>query len=263
MMTPEQQRLATKYGIHSGPGYGVQDVTPQQAVATAWAEQVERTIREVHRACEDYNGDDLDWLLWELPTELRQRVEQARARFHEGRRRGLLHYYDDRNKYDNERFNPGNVGAAWPEFDPDDPQHATVPLGTVLADPDTVHVLRGGTEPLFDRRDGLGRHQRPDDVARPNDGLSDYGHAYDFATFMKTAERTYLFGFCDLRLTSGCGASRSGIAMKQRLLAVPLGQHIYVVATCGDCLDTLAVSWREAHPRRTVGTVRKRRRRGA
>lgn len=254
-MTPEQRRLAAKYGTHSGPGYGVQDVTPQQAVATAWAEQVERTIREMHAACEAYNGDELGWLLWELPTELRQRVEQARARVAEGRRRGIVHYYDDRNKYDE--------ANGWPAFDPDNPDHATVPLGTVLADHDTVHVLRGGTQPLFDRRDGLGRHQRASEVEPPNSGLPDYGHAYDFATFMKTAERTYTFGFCDLRLPGGCGASSSGVAGKQRLLAVPLGQHVYVLATCAGCLDALAESWRRDHPHKEVGTVRYRRPRRA
>lgn len=247
-MTPDERRLASKYGIHGGPGYGVQDVTPQQAAATAWAEQVERTIRDIHRACVDYNGVDLAWVLWELPRELRQRVERARARFHEGRRRQVLHYDDDRNKYDNAAHSPGNVGASWPEFDPDDPQHATVPLGMVLSDPDTVHVLRAGTEPLFDRRDGLGRHQRPGDVDRPNGGMPDYGRAYDFATFLKAAERAYMFGFCDLRLAAGCGVGVNGIAVKQRLLAVPLGQHIYVLGVCGGCLNALAESWREDHP---------------
>lgn len=255
-LTPERRkRLTAKYGIHSGPGCGVQDSTPQHAAAVAWAEQTERTIREIHAACEAYNGEELEWLLWELPNELRQRVERARAQMHEGRHRDLLHYYDDRNKYDE--------ANGWPAFDPDKPDHATVPLGTVLADPDTVHVLRGGTQPLFDQRDGVGRFQRPGDVPRPNEGLLDYGHAYDFAAFMRTAERTYTFGFCDLRLAGGCGASPSGLAMKKRLLAVPLGQHIYVLATCGGCLDTLAELWRRDHPRKKIGTVRKRPRRGA
>lgn len=255
-MTPERaERLAAKYGIHSGPGYGVQDVTPQQAVATAWAEQVERAIREVRAACEEYNGEELDWLLWELPTELRQRVEQARERVREGQRRGIIHFYDDRNKYDERN--------GWPAFDPDNPDHATVPLGTVLVDPDTVHVLRGGTEPLFDRRDGLGRFQRPADVPAVDDELPDFGHAYDFATFMRSAERTYLFGFCDLRLSTGCGGSTNGVAVKQRLLAVPLGQHVYVLGVCAGCLDALAESWRRDHPSKTVGTVRKRRRRSS
>lgn len=253
---PERQaRLVAKYGIHSGPGYGVQQVTPRHAVATAWAEQVERTIREVRDACAGYNGDDLEWLDWELPRALRARVERERARLHEAQSRdgrgggSILHYYDDRNKRDNEAHNPFNAGAAWPDYEPGKPGHATVPLGHILADPNTVHVLRGGTQPLFDRRDGLGRHERPSERAQPQDGLPDYGHAYDFPTFMRTAERTYTFGFCDLRLPGGCGSSVHGLTPKHRLLVVPLGQNIYVLATCAGCLDALAQSWRRDHRR--------------
>ena len=46
-------------------------------------------------------------------------------------------YYDDRNKYHEQ--------DGCPAFDPDNPQHQGVPFGTIVADPDTVHALRGGT----------------------------------------------------------------------------------------------------------------------
>lgn len=254
-----RDELIAKYGIHNGPGCGVQEVTPEQAAATAWAEQVERTIREVHRACEAYNangyeGDDqLGWLLWELPPELRERIEGVRARLREAQSRQsrsggqYLYYYDDRNEHDQDN--------GWPAYDPDNPDHQTVPLGTVVADPHTVHVLRGGTEPLFDRRDGLGRYQRPGDLAPPNAGLADYGHAYDFATFMRAAAKTNLFKFCDLHLPDGCKNPFGG--RNHRVVAVPLGQHIFVLSICRSCMKVLAKSWRHDHPKVTVGAVRK------
>jgi hypothetical protein len=80
-----------------------------------------------------------------------------------------VHYYDDRNKYDE--------ANGWPTFDPDNLAQATVPLGTVLADPDTVHVLRGGTEPVFVRRgapSGIAVSFAPSHVREPVRGGSQY-----------------------------------------------------------------------------------------
>lgn len=258
-LTPEDRdRLAAKYGIHTGPGYGVQDSTPEQAAARAWAEQMERTIREVHQACEDYNGEKLAWITWELPTQVRERIAKYQSRLQEAQRRdsqfgeGIVHYYDDRNK--------GDEVDGWPAFDPDNPDHQTVPLGHILTDQQTVHVLRGGTEALFDRRDGLGRHQKPADNPAAHWGLPDFGHGYDFATFMRTAEKSQVVNFCDMHLPEGCANPFAG--KNQRLVAVPMGRDIYVMTICAACTDALYESWRLDHPKVKVGTVRKRRRPG-
>src|SRR5437773_104349 len=112
-----------------------------------------RTIRDVHRACERYNGDELAWLTWELPKELRERIDRAQRRLREAQARdsreappgprasidspGTVWYDDDTNKYHEQ--------AGWPPYDPDNPHHQTVPFGVIVGEPDTVHVLRGGT----------------------------------------------------------------------------------------------------------------------
>lgn len=248
-LTPEdRERLAAKYGIYSGPGYGVQDVTPEQAAARAWAEQVERTIREVRQACEDYNkAKGLEWLNWELPTKLRERAYQARARVQEAQARDarspegsetLVHYYDDRNKDDEAK--------GWPAYEYWNPDHQTVPLGTVVAKPEKAYVLRGGTAGGVLPRE---RHA-------PELDMPDYGPGYDFDTFMKDAERDCTFVPCDMRLPDGC--CENPFDGNKQLVPVALGQHIYVLSICKACLTALFESFRREHP-----NWRKRRPRGA
>jgi hypothetical protein len=246
-LTPEQERLAAKYGIHSGPGYGVQDVTPEQAAARAWADQTERAIRETRQACEYYNAaNGLEWISWELPTELRDRVYQVRARVTEAQARdfrhgdGIVQYFDDRNKHDE--------ANGWPAYEYWNPDHATVPLGTIVADPETVHVLRGGTAGGVLPRERLA----------PELDMPDYGHAYDCETFLKHAEQFHkrrIVRLCDLRLPDVCEVGFGG--GERQLVAVPLGQHIYVLSICAACVTALAESWRRDHPK---WRARKRRR---
>ncbi|WP_006247732.1 hypothetical protein [Mycolicibacterium tusciae] len=118
--------------------------TLENAAITAEAEQHERAIREARAAVEQYNeANGLEWINWELPTELRDRVYKARARLREAQARdsrhgeGIVHYYDDRNKHDE--------ANGWPAYEYWNPHHQTVPLGTVVAKPEKVYVLRGGT----------------------------------------------------------------------------------------------------------------------
>ena len=105
------------------------------AVIIAEAEH-ERAIREARQACEDYNeANGLAWINWELPTELRERVYQVRARLREAQARDAregdgppsVWYDDDRNKFDE--------AYGWPAYNPDKPHHQTVPFGTIVAEP--------------------------------------------------------------------------------------------------------------------------------
>lgn len=137
--------------------------TLEQATITAEAEQYVQTLLDVRRACEEYNGDELDWLTWELLPEVRERINQVQMRLREAQARdsrygeGIVHYHDDRNKYDE--------ANGWPAFDPDNPHHQMVPFGTIVAEPDTVHVLRGGTAERVSPST-QGWYQRPSEEAR-------------------------------------------------------------------------------------------------
>jgi hypothetical protein len=254
-MTPEE--LRAKYGINRGPGFGVQDSpTPQQAAATAEAEQHVHSMLDLRRACEEYNGPEFEpWLLWELPPPLRDRIDGVWARLREAKARdsreappgarktcdspGTIWYYDDRNKYDE--------ANGWPAYDPDNPHHQTVPFGVIVGERDTVHVLRGGTAERVTPSSPKW-HQSFGDEARELglDDMPDYGHAYDFPTFMRHAERSQMFRVCDMRMPGGCKTGIGG--GDTRLVAVPMGQWVYVLSMCESCIAALAKSQRRAHP---------------
>jgi hypothetical protein len=167
--------------------------TPQTAAAVALAEQQARAILDTQHACEVYNAEQgLAFINWELPTELREYVYRVRNKLYEATARdsreappgprptndvpGIIWYYDDRNKYDE--------AAGWPPFDPDNPSHQCVPFGTICADPDTVHVLRGGTEERV-QPSSRSWFQKPSEEARQlglgdgPDSLPNYGLGYD------------------------------------------------------------------------------------
>lgn len=222
----------------------------QQAVITAEAEQLAQAVLDTRAACEEYNEQHgLGWLTLDLPTQLRECIDRYSARLREAQSRdsldrsstsssagSLVAYYDDRNSYDE--------ANGWPAHDPDNPHMQNVPLGHILCDPTTVHVLRGGTEPLFDARDGRGHYQHS---PVPDETLPDWGHGYDFSTFFRTAERRHMIRFCDLRLPDGCATGIGGGS--KRLAAIPLGRHIYMVSLCDDCLGLLEQTFADDHPR--------------
>lgn len=243
-MTDHDEYLRRKY-INLEP-------TLENAAIIAEAEQHERTISDVHRACERYNGDELAWLTWELPKELRERIDRAQRRLREAQARdsreappgprasidspGTVWYDDDTNKYHEQ--------AGWPPYDPDNPHHQTVPFGVIAGEPDTVHVLRGGT---FERvTEPEPRHfQRPSEerqqVGLDDESLPEIGNGYDFDEFMRRAEKFHRFRFCDMQLPDVCAGGT-------RLVAVPKGQTAYAVSICAGCMEELWRSWRRAHP---------------
>ena len=129
--------------------------TLETAAIKAGAEQHAHAVLDTRRACEEYNdANGLAWINWELPTELRERVDRVHARIREAMARdsrsappgpretcdapSTIWLYDNRNKYDEQQ-------ARWPAFDPDNPAMQAVPFGTIVAEPDTLHILRGGT----------------------------------------------------------------------------------------------------------------------
>ena len=101
-----------------------------------------------------------------------------------------------------------------------------------------------------------------DEIEPPK--MPHYGHGYTFADFFRNAERLHMFRWCDLRLPDGCKKGIGG--GNTQLVAVALGQHIFMVNICATCMKQLRRSWRRAHPKVKVGTVppptRKRRRPG-
>lgn len=134
------------------------DAQTALAAIRSEAEQHVQSAMEVRRACERYNRDNgCGWITWELTPELRERINQVRAQQREAHRRdtefseGILRYDDDRSS--------GDEQNGWPAYDPDDPHHQGVPLVIIVAQPDTVHVLRAGTPASAD--------------------LPDYGRGYD------------------------------------------------------------------------------------
>jgi hypothetical protein len=248
-LTPEyEDRLRRKY--INPPD------TLEQAAITAEAEQHAQTMIDLRRACERYNGEKLAWVTWELPTELRERIDRARMQLCEAQARdsreappgprasidspGTVWYDDGTNKY--------HEMNGWPVYDPDNPHHQTVPFGVIVGEPDTVHVLRGGT---FERvTEPEPRHfQRPSEerkqVGLDDDSLPELGGGYHFDEFMRRAANFHMFRLCDLRLPDGC---ETGLGGKRRLVAVPMGQYAWAVSICADCMDALWRSWRRAHP---------------
>ncbi|MBU8819890.1 hypothetical protein KL864_28805 [Mycolicibacterium goodii] len=195
------------------------DAQTALAAIRSEAEQHVLSAVEVRRACEGYNRDHgCGWITWELTPELRERINQVRARQREGHRRGLLIYNDDKNKYD--------LADGWPVFDPDNPHHQSVPMATIVASPDTVHVLRGDYTPEVFFRHAETRHRL-------------FGAG----------------GLCDLRLPGGCDNGIAG--MEPRLVAIPYGTHIYMLNVCGPCGDVVVQSFNDAHPDQFAGNVRK------
>lgn len=243
-----REEITRKYMLASGPGFGVQDSpTPEQAAIIAEAEQHVQTMRDLRRACEEFNGPELAWLLWELPAELRARIDRARTRLREAQARDdrdqggvhLVHYYDDRNKHD--------VASGWPEYEPNNPHHQTVPFGVLIWEPDTVHVLRGGTRERVTEVD-LKSHQSPA-RERSDLGLSnmpDFGPAYDFDYFMARAKYLQMWRFCDMHMAGGCVDGIGGGTT--RLIAIPTGQYVWVLNVCESCIDALARSHSDEHP---------------
>jgi hypothetical protein len=242
------EELTAKYMMDRGVGFGVQDHPPtlEQAAIIAEAEQIERMMRDLRQACEDYNGPELMWLTWELPAELRERIDGVQTRLREAQARdsrdggGIVFYQDDRNKYDE--------ADGWPAYDPDNPHHQTVPMGVVVAEPNlTVHVLRGGTGERVTTPIPR-RHQSFADEARELglDDLPDYGPGYDFAEFMERADYRSMFRHCDMGMAKGCKIGIGG--GKTRLIAVPTGRYVFVLTVCRSCLTALAGSQSRAHP---------------
>ena len=82
----------------------------------------------------------------EVTPELRDRIDRAKARIREAQRldamarvkpgEGIMRYDDNRDKYDEL--------AGWVPHDPDNPFMHGYMFGTIVADPETLHVLRGG-----------------------------------------------------------------------------------------------------------------------
>ncbi|MBZ4557645.1 hypothetical protein GBO17_02595 [Mycobacterium avium subsp. hominissuis] len=228
--------------------------TLEQAAINAEAEQHAHTMIDLHRACERYNGAKLAWITWEIPEQLRKRIDISRARLREAQARdsreappgprasidspGTVWYDDDTNKY--------HEANGWPAYDPDNPHHQTVAFGLIVAEPDTVHVLRGGT---FERvTEPEPRHfQRPSEerkqVGLDDESLPELGGGYDFDEFMRRAENFHSFRFCDLQLEGDCTGGGD-----KRLVAVPRGQYVYAVSVCSGCMEALWRSWRQAHP---------------
>ncbi|MCV7259204.1 hypothetical protein [Mycobacterium shimoidei] len=193
------------------------DAQTALAAIRSEAEQHVLSAVEVRRACAEYNRANA-WITWELTPELRERLDQVRARQREGHRRGLLIYNDDKNKYD--------LADGWPAFDPDNPHHQSVPMATIVASPEAVHVLRGEYTPALFFRHAETRHRL-------------FGAG----------------GLCDLRLPGGCDNGIAG--METRLVAIPYGTHIYMLNVCGPCGEVLAQSFDECHPDVPMGNVRK------
>jgi hypothetical protein len=228
-----------------------------QAVITAEAEQLTRAVLDTHAACEAYNAEKmLDWLTLDLPPQLRDRIDQYRARLRDAQSREsrgggkYVHYYDDRNSHDE--------ANGWPAFSPDKPHLHNVPFGHILSErAHTVHVLRGGTEPLFGQREDISRYEKPSETdynrmtrARElddPDALADFGHSYDFATFFSTADRRQIVRFCDLHLPDGCKNGLGGSAT--RMAAIPMGRDIYMINLCKDCIAVLYRTFAAAHPK--------------
>ncbi|WP_131806156.1 hypothetical protein [Mycobacterium alsense] len=231
--------------------------TLEQSVIVAEAEQYAHTMIDLHRACERYNGAELAWITWEIPGQLRERIDRARARLREAQARdsreappgprasidspGTVLYDDDTNKYHEQ--------SGWPAYDPDNPHHQTVPFGVIVAEADTVHVLRGGTtervtppEPRHFQRPSEERRQ----VGLDDESLPELGNCYTFDEFMRRAENFHSFRFCDLQLEDDCIGGAS--IRDKRLVAVARGQYAYAVSVCPGCIEALWRSWRDAHP---------------
>lgn len=112
----------------------------------------------------------------------------------------------------------------------------------------TVHVLRGGTRERVTAPTPKW-HQKPSAEARQLglDEMPDFGHAYDFKTFMHRAVYQHAWRFCEIGLPEpGCGNGIGGGPI--RLIAVPIGQYVWAIGLCESCIDALAEAQREAHP---------------
>ena len=218
------------------------DPEPSLEVAAiqAEADQHVLTLLEIERACERYNGDKLVWLTNEIPTELRQLIDGVLARLNEAKARDSRHaprgprvsdvlpemvWWDDgRSKYDEM--------AGWKPFDPDNPHHSGVGFGTIVAEQRLhVYVLRGGTDKPVVPRDMVATD---DDVTWD---LPDYGPGWNFADFMREAEKVRMPHLCDAALPNGCAKGIGGGTT--RLVAVPRGQHVFAVNICADCTKAL------------------------
>lgn len=255
--------------------------SPKQAAIQAEAEQHVLAVLDTRRACEEYNeANGLAWINWELPTELRERIDRVLIRIREAMARdsrsappgpretcdalSTIWYYDNRNKYYEQ--------DGWPAYDPDNPHHQTVPFGTSVAEPDTLHVLRGGTaervvppspghfqRPSEERRQ-VGFDDDPpayacfvnvDEIQPPK--MPHFGHGNTFENFFRNAENVHMLRWCDMRLPDGCENGIGG--GDTQLVAVPLGQHAFVLNICAACMKQLRRSYRRAHPKVTIGTV--------
>lgn len=224
--------LTSKYVTNPPPG------------PVALAEQLAKAMQDMRSEAEAWNtAQDCAWLNWQVPPCLRAvadrrlvRVREAMAR--ESRGGGhYVHWYDDRNKFD--ELVTEDHPWAWVPFDPDAPHMQCSVFGHILSDTKrtgsvTVHVLRGGTEPLLDPRDHLGSHERPVDSEPPNAGMIDWGDGYGFVTFMAHADYTRMLRFCTAALPGGC---RKGIGGGDTtLVAIPMGRDVFAMHICEDCL---------------------------
>lgn len=205
----------------------------------ALSEQLTKAMQDMRSDAEAWNAaQDCAWLNWATPASLRAvamsrlvRVREAIAR--ESRGGGhYIHWYDDRNKFD--------VENGWVPFNPDTAHMQCSVFGHILSDVKrsgsfTVHVLRGGTSPgLFDAREHLGRFERPADSEPPNAGMPDWGHSYDFVTFMAHADVSRMLRFCDANLPNGCVRGIGG--GPTTLVAVPMGRDVFAMHLCEKCL---------------------------
>lgn len=227
--------LAAKYVAEPPPG------------AVAAGEQLAQAMRDMRTAAEAWNREQgsAEFLNWGLPDCLRAVIDRRLTVVRESEARqsrgggNYIHYYDDRNGWDAGTKEQRPPEDCWPVYDPDCPGHQNVCRGHILSDVKreaalTVHILRGGTEPLFSARDGLAANQRPDDVEPPNDGLVDWGHSYTFLNFMAHADHTRMLHFCDAALPGGC---RKGIGGgPTTLCAIPMGRDVFAMHICEDCL---------------------------
>lgn len=210
------------------------DDAPPGPVAAA--EQLAKAMQEVRTAAEDWNAEQgCGWLNWQTAPALGERIERHLARVREAEARQsrgggtYVNYFDDRNSFDE--------ANGWPAYDPDNPGHANVVRGHILAEhmsgrPITVHILRGGTEPgLFAGRE---RDRPADEGAPATDDLPNYGHPYDFVTFMAHADVKRILRFCDVSLPNGCGTGIGG--GPTTLVALPVGRDLFAAHICPECL---------------------------
>ncbi|MGE0218411.1 hypothetical protein [Mycolicibacterium sp.] len=165
----------------------------------------------------------IEWLTWDLPARLRDRIADYATRLHEAQRR-------------DSQFDAGMVlyFAGWegadelPEYNPDNPHHANLPFGHILSEPNVVHVLRPGVE-LEDDPDA-----DADEYMPPH---------YDFSAFFELAERLReeKGWACDLGFSRHC-------ANRYQHAAIPKGRDIYMVSICHACLAELDREFKETHP---------------